>query len=122
MSDSSLKLRLRLKLGDIILLGPGKADLLDAIRAAGSISAAARVMGMSYKRAWDLVNDMNVHFHQPVVAASFGGTKGGGAQLTPFGEEVLACYRRILDTTLAANADDLAWLQARLGPADTRDH
>jgi len=74
-------------------MGPGKADLLEAIGRAGSISAAARQMGMSYKRAWDLVDTMNRCFRQPLVATTTGGSHGGGAHVTEFGRTVLHRYR-----------------------------
>ena len=76
-------------------MGPGKADLLEAIQQNGSISAAALSMGMSYKRAWDLVNLMNKSFKQILIATSVGGDKGGGAQVTEFGSQILAQYRAI---------------------------
>lgn len=83
-------------------MGPGKADLLDAIDRSGSISAAARVMGMSYKRAWDLVDTMNRCFKHPLVATATGGSHGGGAQVTEFGHEVLRRYREIETAATAA--------------------
>ena len=93
-------------LNDSIAIGPGKADLLEAIQQKGSISAAALSMGMSYKRAWDLVSTMNKCFKQAVVATSVGGGKGGGAQVTDFGLLVLIQYRAIeAKTTLAADAE-----------------
>ena len=78
-------------------IGPGKAKLLESIRDTGSISAAARDMGMSYKRAWVLLDSINQAFTEPVVTAAPGGAGGGGASLTPFGAEVLERYNRILD-------------------------
>ena len=91
---------------DSIAMGPGKADLLEAIQQKGSISAAALSMDMSYKRAWDLVNTMNKCFKQAVVATSVGGGKGGGAQVTDFGLQVLVQYRVIeAKTTLAVEAE-----------------
>lgn len=89
------RLNLRLHLGRSVMVGPGKADLLAAIAATGSITAAGRSMGMSYKRAWLLVDTMNRCFREPLVAAAKGGTGGGSARLTPAGERVLALYRRI---------------------------
>ncbi len=86
-------LRIRLPHGDGIALGPGKAALLEAIQAAGSISAASRRLGMSYRKAWLLVGQMNAGFAQPLVAAAKGGARGGGAAVTPFGRDVLAWYR-----------------------------
>src|SRR6478735_7544538 len=75
--------RLRITSGDDIAVGPGKVDLLEAIDATGSISAAARSLGMSYRRAWLLVDTMNRCFRAPVVAAEAGGKRGGGTHLTP---------------------------------------
>lgn len=88
-----IKPRLRILLGADIAIGPGKADLLDAVARGGSISAAARDMGMSYRRAWLLVDTMNRSFRAPLVEASKGGAGGGGARITELGLEVLARYR-----------------------------
>jgi molybdate transport system regulatory protein len=88
-----LKLKLQLYCGEEIAMGPGKADLLEAIARAGSISAAGRDLGMSYRRAWLLVDAMNRCFAEPLVATQPGGGKGGGARLTPAGEAALAAYR-----------------------------
>lgn len=94
MSDErNLELKLRILLGGTIAMGPGKARLLTLIDERGSISAAARAMGMSYRRAWDLVNTMNQAFREPVVDTATGGSQGGGAELTEFGRSVLARYR-----------------------------
>src|SRR5215212_4075450 len=89
-------------------IGPGKAALLESIRDTGSISAAARGMGMDYKRAWSLLDSMNQAFEIPVVSATHGGARGGGAQLTTFGAELLDRYRRIERGALATARDDLA--------------
>jgi molybdate transport system regulatory protein len=97
-------------------IGPGKAKLLESIRDTGSISAAARDMGMSYKRAWLLLDSMNQAFTDPVVTAAPGGAGGGGASLTAFGAEVLERYRRIYDRAAAATADDVAALARRSRP------
>lgn len=91
-------------------LGPGKADLLAAIRETGSIAAAGRQLGMSYQRAWSLVMALNGQFDAPVVTGAKGGSRGGGSALTPFGEEVLACYRRIVTRAEAAAAEEIGWL------------
>ncbi len=88
-----MKLSLRLLHGDEIALGPGKAELLEAIVRTGSISAAGKSMGMSYRRAWMLVDVMNRCFKSPLVETAKGGSRGGGARLSPLGEEVLAHYR-----------------------------
>lgn len=98
---SDLKLRLRVKSGDDVVIGPGKAELLERIGATGSIAAAGRAMGMSYKRAWALVATMNRCFAEPLVATARGGRKHGGATLTPAGEAVLAAFRRLVETVEA---------------------
>jgi|SRR5688572_20768890 len=94
-SPSEVKPRIRILLGNEIALGPGKADLLAAIAATGTIAGAARSLGMSYMRAWSLVRTMNQCFRAPLVDASRGGDAGGGAELTAAGQEVLALYRRM---------------------------
>ncbi|SRR5690554_1850899 len=88
-----LKLKLQLYCGDEIAMGPGKADLLEAIAETGSISAAGRLLGMSYRRAWLLVDTMNRCFHSPLVETRPGGGQGAGAWLTAEGEAALAAYR-----------------------------
>lgn len=87
--------RLRLLLGQEIAFGPGKADLLEAIRSTGSISAAAKALDMSYRRAWLLVETMNSCFDDPLVSSSKGGSGGGGAEVTAAGEELLVHYRKL---------------------------
>ena len=88
-----LKPQLRISFRKSIAMGPGKAALLDAIESAGSISAAARELGMSYRRAWVLVDTMNTCFVAPLVETLTGGTQGGGAKVTDFGKDVLRRYR-----------------------------
>jgi molybdate transport system regulatory protein len=97
-------------------IGPGKVRLLESIRETGSISGAAREMGMSYKRAWVLLDSINRAFTEPVVTAAPGGAGGGGATLTPFGAEVLERYNRIVDRTATKAIDDLAALALRARP------
>ena len=97
-------------------IGPGKAKLLESIRDTGSISAAAREMGMSYKRAWLLLDSMNQTFTEPVVTAAPGGSGGGGATLTPFGAEVLERYRSVHERAAALAVDDMAALARRARP------
>ncbi len=109
-------LRLRVVLSADTFIGPGKADLLQGIDDAGSIAAAGRRMGMSYKRAWMLMETMNAYFGEPLAIASKGGKAGGGALLTPKGKQVLACFRRIEARTARAAAKDLAQLSALRGP------
>jgi molybdate transport system regulatory protein len=86
-------IQLRISFKKSIAMGPGKADLLDAIAETGSISAAARKLGMSYRRAWLLVETMNQCFREPVVETLAGGKSGGGAQVTELGVEVVTRYR-----------------------------
>jgi molybdate transport system regulatory protein len=95
-------------MGKGLMLGPGKVDLLEAIARKGSISAAAREMDMSYRRAWLLVEAMNQMFARPLVVAAPGGARGGGAQVTEFGLEVAAAYRRIVQRTHEAILEELA--------------
>lgn len=122
--EMTLKISLRLFCGDEIAMGPGKADLLDAIREHGSISAAARALTMSYRRAWLLVDAMNRCWAEPLVATAPGVSHRGGALVTPFGERVLAHYRHLqarLDDS-ANCADRLALAQAMLErPKATRN-
>jgi len=108
--------RLRVLLGSSIAIGPGKADLLDAIGRTGSISAAAREMDMSYRRAWLLVEAANRAFVEPLVATATGGSGGGGAQLTDFGRCVLDRYRQMEQHAAAAVADDFAAFREWLVP------
>ncbi|MGH7898506.1 MAG: winged helix-turn-helix domain-containing protein [Candidatus Binatia bacterium] len=91
-TDSTPKLILRLKLRGGAILGPGKIDLLERIERLGSISAAAREMGMSYGQAWKLIETMNRAFPHPVVRKTTGGRSGGGAALTATGRKMLDCY------------------------------
>lgn len=102
---------------DTTMFGPGKAELLERIRDTGSISAAGRAMGMSYKRAWLLVEDMNAAFASPLVDSARGGSGGGGARLTPAGETALALYRRIETTAATAASPQIAELEGMLRPA-----
>ena len=97
-------------------IGPGKIKLLESVRDTGSISAAARDMGMDYKRAWTLIDSMNRAFTEPVITTSPGGSRGGGTALTAFGEEVLERYRRIQDKSETLAIDDLKALKQRARP------
>ncbi len=85
--------KLRVVVAPGVGIGPGKAALLEGIKETGSIAAAGRKISMSYKRAWYLVETMNGHFDRPMVEATKGGKRGGGAILTPLGEDVLSAYR-----------------------------
>jgi len=96
------KPRLRILMGAAVALGPGKADLLDAVEQAGSISAAARNMGMSYRRAWILIEALNRDFKEPLVETAAGGSGGGGARVTAAGQEALRRYRTMEHKASAA--------------------
>ena len=109
-----VQFRLRVSKGADIAVGPGKIDLLEAIGATGSITAAAKALGMSYRRAWLLVDTMNRCFESPVVVAETGGSRGGGTRVTPLGAEVLRRYRRIEASAAKAAASDLAALERLL--------
>jgi molybdate transport system regulatory protein len=103
--------RLRVVLAPGVFLGPGKGELLEGIAATGSISAAGRAMGMSYKRAWQLVETLNGYFRAPLVTAATGGKAGGGAQLTALGKQVLAQYQAMTAATEKACARQVAALR-----------
>jgi len=92
---AQLKISLRICVGDEIALGPGKADLLECIEQEGTLTAAGKRLGMSYKRAWDLVETMNRCFESPLVETCKGGAARGGSNLTPLGRDVLARFRRM---------------------------
>jgi molybdate transport system regulatory protein len=117
-ADDSLKLKIQLLCGEEIAMGPGKADLLEAIAAHGSISAAARAMDMSYRRAWLLVDAMNRCWSTPLVETSPGRSASGGARLSDAGRRVLERYRKLQDALAqTAHGDLLAGLNADLRAA-----
>lgn len=107
MKLGALKLKLQLVCGEGYALGPGKADLLESIAREGSISAAGRALGMSYRRAWVLVDEMNRCFADRLVDTAPGGGKQGGARLTETGRVMLAAYRE-LETQAAGLANSPA--------------
>jgi molybdate transport system regulatory protein len=110
-------LSLRIDLDPEGRIGPGKILLLENIRACGSISAAGRAMDMSYKRAWDLVDEINRVCRQPAVERQTGGKNGGGAALTPFGVSLVARYRKIERDAASAVRKELAALRTDIvGP------
>lgn len=109
-------LSVRIDLSPDLRIGPGKIELLEKIAAFGSISAAGRAMGMSYRRAWELVEDLNHTFTTPVVAARTGGRRGGGAVLTPFGLTLVTRYRAIEKAAWDAASPHLAALRQELEP------
>lgn len=109
-----VKPSIRILFGAASSLGPGKIALLESIGRTGSISGAAREMGMSYRRAWLLVEAMNTAFTQPVVTAVTGGKRGGGAEVTAFGHDLLERYRAIEAKAAAAVGPDLKALTKML--------
>jgi molybdate transport system regulatory protein len=100
-------LQLRVSFKKSIAMGPGKADLLDAIASTGSISAAARELGMSYRRAWLLVETMNQSFREAIVETLAGGKSGGGARVTALGLEVVRRYRAMENKACKSVAREL---------------
>lgn len=88
-------------------MGPGKAELVERIAQTGSISAAARAMGMSYRRAWQLVEALNRDYRERVIDTATGGKRGGGARVTAFGQEIVERFRAMEDKASAAIASDL---------------
>lgn len=113
---SKVRFRLRVTRGDDIAFGPGKIDLLEAIARTGSITAAAKALDMSYRRAWLLVDTMNRNCKSPVVDAEPGGTHGGHTAVTPLGMQVIERYRRIEATAQKAAAADIRALRSLLKP------
>nr|WP_232450933.1 LysR family transcriptional regulator [Burkholderia ubonensis] len=93
--EPSVSFRMRIRKGDTVALGPGKVALLEAVREHGSISAAARGLGMSYRRAWLLIDELNRSLTSPATMSEQGGHSGGGCTLTPVGEEIVRLYRSI---------------------------
>lgn len=111
---SAPRLRIRIHFGETGMMGPGKAELLERIARTGSIAAAGREMGMSYKRAWMLIETMNAMFRAPVVDSTRGGPGGGGAALTEVGQRVLALYRGVEVQAAEGGADLLAEMRGLL--------
>jgi len=104
-------LTLRIDLGGTDAIGPGKVRLLELVAETGSISAAGRAMGMSYRQAWLLIDSMNRAFAEPVTETLRGGAKGGGAAITAFGRDLTALYRRMEEKAADAVGDDLVMLE-----------
>lgn len=102
-----------------VRLGPGKAQLLELIDEHGSIRAAGASIGMSYRRAWLLADEINRMFREPSIFTRHGGKSGGGAGLTEFGRELLSRYRRMEAAMLKAADEDLAWLSSNIDAAFT---
>jgi molybdate transport system regulatory protein len=115
-----VQFRLRIRNGDDIAVGPGKIELLEAIANTGSITAAAKLLGMSYRRAWLLVDTMNRCFKTRVVETEAGGNRGGGTRLTALGAEVVHSYRRIEARAAKAGASEIVALTRLLASSKKR--
>lgn len=113
------KITIRIDFDIGVRLGPGKAQLLELIEEHGSIRAAGASIGMSYRRAWLLSDEINRMFREPSVFTRHGGKSGGGAGLTEFGRELLSRYRRMEAAMLKAADADLAWLSSNIDAAFT---
>lgn len=113
-ADVQVRVRLRLQAAESILMGPGRADVLQGVAETGSIAEAGRRLGMSYQRVWSLVKAMNEDFVEPLVTKQRGGAAGGGAALTPTGERVLAAYRTAERVAQKAASQPLLELHALL--------
>jgi molybdate transport system regulatory protein len=114
---TKVTVRTRIDFAPDCSLGPNKIDLLEGIARTGSLSAAARDMGMSYRRAWLLVHDTNEAFQQPVAELAVGGREGGGAQLTAFGQQLVADYRRFEEKVRKVVAEEFPHLRPTGRPA-----
>lgn len=115
-------LTIRVDFGPCGNLGPGKVALMELISKHGSISAAGKEMGMSYRRAWLLVDEINQIFRKPLVEKQMGGSGGGGARLTEFGRDVVSRYRSIEVTAATATAADIKALKSSLArPGHAQD-
>ena len=106
----------RVRVNEILSIGPGKIKLLREVQAQRSISGAARAMGMPYKRAWSLLNTLNQGLGQPVVETFAGGSGGGGARLTPLGNALLERYSALEERVREGTERELAALLALCGP------
>ncbi len=118
-ANDTVNLTLRIDLGAAGAIGPGKIRLLELIGDTGSISAAGRAMGMSYRQAWLLIDSLNSLFREPVTETLSGGIRGGGADLTPFGRTLIRTYREIEATASQSVAGELASLATFVAPTKT---
>jgi molybdate transport system regulatory protein len=114
-----IRISVRIDLASGKRIGPGKIALLEAIRSTGSISAAARSLGMSYRRAWLLVEEINHALRGPAVTAETGGRRGGGAIITPVGERVVGLYRAIEAHARAAASAEFRTIAKMVRPRPT---
>ena len=111
------RLSIRIDFGPELRVGPGKIQLLEEIAALGSIAAGGRALNMSYRRAWELIDDLNRTFGKPVVDSKSGGKKGGGATLTPLGLALITRYRAMERAAAAATETHLAALTGEIAAA-----
>lgn len=116
MTNERARIVLELEFGDGRAVGPGKIRLLETIQEYGSIAAAGRALGMSYRRAWLLVDSLNTSFAEPAVETQLGGRGGGGANLTGVGRDLLESYREMEKDVRAAVSARLHALETALGP------
>lgn len=110
----ALKLRMRVTVDGHIAIGPGKIALLEALERHGSINAAAKALGMSYRRAWMLIDELNASLRSPAVVSATGGAHGGGSTLTEAGRDIVALYRGIEDETRKHSREAIARLLAHV--------
>ena len=113
---SGPSLRIKIRMGDSAI-GPGKIALLELIESKGSISAAARAMDMSYRRAWHLIDTLNANFDRPLIETSVGGARGGGARLSEDGRELIRRFREVRKGLNREAAPLLDWLEKTCRPA-----
>lgn len=111
---AELRFRMRVTVGDVIAIGPGKIALLEALDETGSITAAAKSLDMSYRRAWLLIDELNRALKEPAVATAAGGAKGGGSALTETGHAVVTLYRQIEATAAQACKGEIRQLMKLL--------
>ena len=111
------RLSIRIDFGPELRVGPGKIQLLEEVAALGSIAAGGRALNMSYRRAWELIDDLNRTFGKPVVDSRSGGKKGGGATLTPLGLALITRYRAMERAAAAATETHLAALTGEIAAA-----
>jgi molybdate transport system regulatory protein len=113
--------RFRVDFTDACSLGPGKIELLESIQKTGSLRQAAQALGMSYRRAWLLLDGLNHTFSEPAATASIGGQGGGGVTLTPFGLEIIRCYRAAQEAVETAAQEQLEPLMGKALATATKD-
>ena len=112
--SAKVQFRIRVYRDNGIAIGPGKVALLETLAATGSITAAARELGMSYRRAWLLIDETNKALASPAVEAVAGGARGGGAVLTPVGQELVSLYREMEGTAREASRESMEALMGLL--------